>query len=265
MLLTVQGAPAYCHTGGRPFHPEWPTVVFIHGAQNDHSVWAAQAPWFAHNRYSVLVPDLPAHGRSKGAAKASVGAMAAWLLDLLDAAGVGQTALVGHSMGSLIALETARLAPQRVHHLALLGSACPMKVSAALLETARHDEAAAIDMVNLWSHSPLALRSAWPGFSTMGVARRLMQRIPGLLHTDLAACDSYADGEAAARSIGCPTLILTGARDMMTPPKAARPLAAAIPHSLVLELDSGHALMSEQPDAVRNALFSFIGTGGPRP
>lgn len=259
MLLTVQGAPAYCYTGGQPFHPGRPTVVFIHGAQNDHSVWAAQTRHFAHGGYSVLAVDLPGHGRSKGIALSGVEEMASWLLALLDAAGVDQAALVGHSMGALIALEATHRAPQRVNHLALLGAAYPMKVSEALLATALTDEPAAIDMVNIWSHSPLALRSTTPGFSTVNMARRLMQRMPGLLHTDLAACDRYANGETAARSVACPTLFLLGARDMMTPPKAVKPLTAAIPHSLVLTLDSGHALMSEQAGAVRNALFSFIG------
>ncbi|MFS2021820.1 alpha/beta fold hydrolase, partial [Massilia sp. CT11-108] len=89
-------------------------------------------------------------------ALATVEEMAAWLLDLLDAAGVGKAVLAGHSMGSLIALEAASRAPARVRALALVGSTWPMKVSDALLETARTNEPGAIDMVNLWSHAAIA-------------------------------------------------------------------------------------------------------------
>ena len=267
MLLTVQGVGAYCYTGGKPFNPALPTVVFIHGAQNDHSVWILQTRYFAHHGYSVLAVDLPGHGRSKGAAKASVPALADWLLEVLDAAGVQKAALFGHSMGSLIALEASFKAPQRVSHLAMIGSTYPMKVSDALLETARSDEQSAIDMVNIWSHSTIAQTPSrqGPGFDPMGGARRLMQRISQInpaqvFHTDFAACNAYANGETAAQAVRCPTLFLFGARDMMTPPKSTKLLTAAIAQAQVITVDSGHALMAEQPDAVLDALFSFMGT-----
>lgn len=254
MLLTVQGIPSYCYTGGAHFDPARPTVVFIHGAQNDHSVWSSQARYFAHLGYAVLAPDLPGHVRSLGAPKNNVQEMADWLLALLDAADVREAALIGHSMGSLIALEAAFKAPQRLTHLALLGSAYPMKVADALLAMARDNEPAAIDMVTTWSHSPLA------SHAVRNTARRLMQRMPGRLHIDLAACNSYANGQLAAASVRCPTLLLCGASDMMTPPKSTQALAAAIPQAQMVTLDSGHSLMSEQPRAVLDALLTFIGS-----
>jgi len=265
MLLTVEGVQAYCYTGGKPFNPSQPTAVFTHGAQNDHSVWILQTRYFAHHGYNVLAVDLPGHGRSQGAAKTSVEALADWLHALLDAAGVQSAALFGHSMGSLIALEAAYRAPQRVSHLGLLGCTWPMKVSDALLETSRSDEQAAIDMVNIWSHSTLAQKPSCPGpgFYTMGGARRLMQRIsqinPDLVfHTDFAACNAYANGEQAAQAVRCPTLFIFGARDMMTPPRSAKLLTSTIAHCKVATVDSGHSMMSEQPDAVLDALFSFV-------
>src|SRR5207244_5808964 len=117
MKLVVQGHEAYAYTGGKPFDPALPCVVFIHGALNDHSVWTLLARWFAHHGHAVLAPDLPGHGRSEGPPLASVEALADWLLALLDAAGVGSAALVGHSMGSLIALEAAARAPARATRL----------------------------------------------------------------------------------------------------------------------------------------------------
>ena len=265
MLINVHGAQAYCYTGGKSFNPALPTVVMIHGAQNDHSVWALQSRYLAHHGLGVLAVDLPGHGRSKGAALRSVEAMADWLLAVLDGAGVQQAALVGHSMGSLIALETAHRAPQRVTRLALVGSTYPMKVSDALLDAALNNEAAAIDMVNIWSHSGYAQKPSCPGpgFSVMGMSKRLMERMSAqnpekLFHTDFTACNSYANGEAAAASVACPVQFIFGSKDMMTPPRSTKALLAALPGARTVTVDAGHQMMAEQPDAVLDALLAFL-------
>jgi pimeloyl-ACP methyl ester carboxylesterase len=271
MMLAVQGHPAYCYTGGKAFDASLPCAVFIHGAQNDHSVWALQTRYFAHHGFAVLAVDLPGHGRSAGAALATVEAQAQWLLALLDAAGVaGGATLIGHSMGSLIALQAAALAPQRCVALAMVGTAYPMRVSEALLTAARGPEQEAIEMVTLWSHSSLAPKpsSPGPGFSVIGGSRRLMQKVARASNadgtparvflTDFLACNAYAGGEAAAANVTCATLLLLGAADQMTPPKATATLRAALPHATVVQVAAaGHVLMAEQPDAVLDALFGF--------
>jgi pimeloyl-ACP methyl ester carboxylesterase len=190
--------------------------------------------------------------------------MADWLLAVLEAAGVRKALLVGHSMGSLIALEAAHRAPGKVRALAMLGTTYPMKVSDALLATARDDEGAAIDMVNIWSHSTIAHKpsSPGPGFSVLGGARRLMQRMSAinpdqLFFNDFSACNAYANGEAAARDLRCPVLFIFGAKDMMTPARSTKLLTGAIAHGKVVQVDAGHSLMSEQPDAVLDALDAF--------
>lgn len=265
MLINVQGKQAYCYTGGKEFNPALPTVVFIHGAQNDHSVWILQTRYFAHHGFGVLAVDLPGHGRSAGPALTSVEDMADWLLAVLDAAGVQQATLIGHSMGSLIALETHARAPHRVTRLALVGTAFPMKVSDTLLEASRNEVQSAIDMVNIWSHTSIAHKPSapGPGFYVMNGSMRLMQRIAQqnpepVFHIDFSACNAYANGETAARGVTCPTLFLLGKRDMMTPPKATATLTKAIAHAQVVALDRcGHALMAEQPDAVLDNLYAF--------
>jgi pimeloyl-ACP methyl ester carboxylesterase len=267
MMFDVAGSQAYCYTGGKACNAAQPSAVFIHGAQNDHSVWALQTRYFAHHGFNVLAVDLPGHGRSAAPALASVEAMAAWLLALLDTAGVAEALLIGHSMGSLVALEAAHLAPQRVRGLAMVGTTYPMKVSDTLLDTARNDEQAAIDMVNVWSHASLAHKPPCqaPGVYLMGAARRLMQRMSRLnpqhlFHTDFSACNAYANGEAAAGALRCPVLFLFGAKDAMTPPRSTKVLTSAVAHGKVVTVDAGHSLMSEQPDAVLDALFGFAAT-----
>lgn len=264
MLLTVHGRQTYCYTGGRPYDPAFPSLVLLHGAQNDHSVWSLHARALAERGYAVLAPDLPGHGRSDGPALASIEAMAHWLLALLDAAGVDQALLAGHSMGSLIALEAAHRAPHRAGGLALLGTAWPMRVSDDLLQLASTDEAAAIDLVAAWSHAawmPGPSRTG-PGVSAVNVARRLMQRMAArnphqLFHTDFAACTAYANGEAAARSVGCPTLFVLGRHDAMTPPRASALLVNAAQHGRSVSVDAGHAMLAEAPDAVLAALLDL--------
>ncbi|CAD6537906.1 alpha/beta fold hydrolase [Paraburkholderia metrosideri] len=268
MIVTVQHKSAYAYTGGKPFDAGLPTAVFIHGAEHDHSVWALQSRYFAHHGFSVLAVDLPGHRRSDGPALTTVAAMADWLAALLDAAGVKRAFVAGHSMGSLIALDFAGRYPQRVTHLALLATAVPMAVSDALLDAALNREPDAIGTVNQWSHSTLAAKpsSPGPGFWLHGMNQRLMERVsasgePNLFHTDFTACNSYADGLNRAAQVRCATRLIVGRRDAMTPPRAARTLADALAQAGVpvdtVTLEAGHALMTEQPDATLDALFSF--------
>jgi pimeloyl-ACP methyl ester carboxylesterase len=268
MMLASQGGAAYAYTGGKPFDAARPTVVFIHGAEHDHSVWALQTRYFAHHGFSVLALDLPGHGRSDGPPRATIAALADWVIGVLDAAGAQKALFAGHSMGSLIALDAAARHPQRATGLALLASAAPMAVSGTLLDAAREHEPEAIDMVNQWSHSTLAAKpsSPAPGFWLRGVNQRLMERVsqrgaPLLFHTDFSACNTYADAIARAASVRCPVCIVSGRRDIMTPPRAARPIAEALKQAGAavrsVELDAGHAIMSEQPDATLDTLFGF--------
>jgi len=244
--------------------PATPTIVFLHGALNDHSVWSHQDDALAARGYTVLAPDLPGHGAaSPGPALTAVEAMADWLLAWLEAKGVQRALLVGHSMGSLIALEAARRDPERIAGLALLGTAAPMKVSDALLAGALDDQAGAIAMVAQWSHAPVPAAENSDGEPSLQErSRQLMQRIaqdgpPALLHTDLAACKAYAGGLEAIGALDCPVLFILGRLDKMTPPRAAAALVQAARHGTVVEVDAGHAMMAEQPEAVLDALAAF--------
>jgi pimeloyl-ACP methyl ester carboxylesterase len=265
MKLTVSGRTAYAYTGGRPFDPALPCVVFVHGALHDHSCWNLLARWCAHHGHAVLAVDLPGHGGSEGPPLADVETLADWLLALLDAAGVASAAapavLVGHSMGSLIALEAAGRAPGRVRRLVMMGTAYPMQVSQALLDTARDDPPRAIDMVNGWSHATLAAKPSYPGPGMWlhGSNRALMHRMQdgcqtlNLFHHEFSLCDRYRGGEAAAARVACPVHFVLGEADQMTRPAGARTLAATL-KARVHRVKAGHNLMTEAPDATLSAL-----------
>ncbi|MCD6076899.1 MAG: hypothetical protein K0R89_837 [Ramlibacter sp.] len=266
MEVTVNGARTFCYTGGKPFDAAKPTVVFIHGVLNDHSVWALQTRYLANHGWNVLAVDLPGHAKSGGEPPASVEEASAFVLALLDAAKVEKAALVGHSFGSLVALETAARAPDRITQAALVGIAYPMKVSPALLDNARDQPEKAIAMVNVFSHSMLAPppSSLGPGTWLYGGGRALMRRVlasnrkVNVFHRGFVACDTYAGGEAAIEKVRCPLLFVLGKSDAMTPPKAAQSLQQKARDARTVLVEAGHQMMEEAPDAVLFALRDFL-------
>ena len=262
MQFIVQGYPAYAYTGGRPFDPTLPAIVFIHGAAFDHSVWQWQSRYFAHHGHAVLAVDLPGHGRSPGTPRATIEEYAEWVAALLDAAALPQAALVGHSMGSLIALETALRHGPRVTKLALVGTSAPMPVSDAFIAAAREEPPVGLEMEAVWGHARHAqlASSPVPGASLLSASRRLNARSKaGALHAALEACNAYrADPEKLA-TLRVPTLVVAGKRDQMTQFKAGKATAAAIHDAQFVALDAGHSIMSEAPRELLAALRGFLG------
>jgi pimeloyl-ACP methyl ester carboxylesterase len=270
MYLTVRNANTYCYTGGKPFDPAKPTAVFIHGVVNDHSVWGLQSRYLAHHGYNVLAVDLPGHCRSAGDAPSGVEEAADFIAALLEAAGVTKAALVGHSWGSLIALEAAAKLATRVTHLVLVGTAFPMKVSEALLDAALHDPQAALKQINIYSRSTLAPPPSalgpgtWVYGANLALGRRVLASNPAVnvLHRGFLACDRYTNGEAAMQAVTCPVLLVLGAQDQMTHPKGAQALVAAASAAgkvlQVVNLPVGHHQMTEAPDATLFAIRDFL-------
>lgn len=273
MKLSVNGAEVFVATGGREFDRALPAVVFLHGAGFDHSTWALHDRWFAHHGFSVLAPDLPGHGRSASPSLASpslsnrslsnpslgsIAEMADWTAALLDAASVASARLIGHSMGSLIALETAARHPAKVSALSLIGTAAVMTVGPDLLKAAEANDHAAIDMVSIWGLGFKAELggSLAPGLWMHGGAQSVLAHCqPGVLFRDLSACNSYQNALAAAADVKVPTTLVLGERDMMTPAKAGKTLAAAIANArTVIVPGAGHMIMAERPDELLAAL-----------
>jgi pimeloyl-ACP methyl ester carboxylesterase len=266
MNFIVNGHSTYCYTGGKTFDAAKPTVIFIHGVLNDHSVWILQTRYLAHHGWNVLAVDLPGHCRSAGEPPATVEAAADFVIALMDAAGLQQAALVGHSFGSLIALEAAARAPERISQLVLVGIAFPMKVSPALLDASLNEPIKALEMVNIFSRATLAPPPSamgpgtWVYGASMALGRRVMasnSRV-NLFHTGFKACDSYSHGEQAMAQVTCPVLFVLGSVDQMTPPKAAQGLIQKARHAQVVYLPGGHQQMNETPEPMLAALSGFL-------
>jgi len=258
MQLAVNGVKTFVATGGREFDGSLPTIVLLHGAGFDHTTWALHSRWFAHHGYGVLAPDLPGHGRSSGAPLATIAEMADWTVALLDAAGASKAWLVGHSMGSLIALETAARHPARISALSLIGTAAAMTVGPDLLKAAEANDRSAVDMVSIWG---LGFQAELGGSLAPGLwmhfgAQRVLERCkPGVLFNDLSACNAYQNAVAAAAQVTVPSTFILGERDVMTPAKAGKTLASALPNSRTVVLSgAGHMMMVERPDELLAAL-----------
>lgn len=269
MELQIDQKKVYCYTGGKTFDSNLPCLVFLHGAQNDHSVWALQSRYFAHHGYAVLAPDLPAHGQSEGPALSSIEAMANWLQELRSQCTARSFILIGHSMGSLIATELAARWPAtgpQLHGLALLGCSFPMKVSEQLLDAALHQPELAIELVTQWSHYRANHQPSapGPGFSIPNMSRRLMQSIwkknqEAVFHIDFSACNNYQNGQVAAQSITQKCLFMIAKNDLMTPAKASLAYSQHFKQAQISYIaESGHAMMAEQADAVRQQLRTYF-------
>lgn len=261
MRLEINGKSVLATTGGRDLDPDLPLVVFIHGAGNDRTAWQLQTRYFAHHGYSVLAPDLPGHGRSEGPSPGSVEEYATWLWDLIGVLGWDRAHLVGHSMGSLIALEAAAQFPERAATVALLGPAATMQVHPDLLAAARAGDRKAFELITGWTHSPAGQRggSQTPGIWMAGATIRMMEHNRAdVLAGDLAACANYAGAEAAAKSITAPVLLVMGEYDLMTRPRQAEPLRQILQPEVVMLPGTGHAMMLENPDGVIDAIAAFL-------
>ncbi len=273
MKITLNGHTAYAYTGGKTFDPSLPCIAFVHGALHDHSGFTLMARWFAHHGYGVLAVDLPGHMRSAGLPLASIEDAAHWLLALLQATGVQRAALVGHSMGSLIALQAAatanKTAPALVSHLVMVGTAYPMPVSDALLSTAQTNPQQAIHMVNTFSIATMAGKPSYPGPGIWlhGANAVLMRRVQDHAHKqqginlfahDFAVCNNFRGGEQAAAAVVCPVTLVLGAQDQMTLPKASVQLAQQLNATVHTLPGTGHHIMAESPDGVLAAVRAAL-------
>lgn len=262
MNLEVDGRRAFAYTAAHELDAAKPSVVFVHGAGLDHSSFGLQSRYFGYHGRNVLAVDLPGHGRSEGPPLASIAAMADWLLRVLEKTKTLRCSVVGHSMGSLIALEFAARYSAQCERIALIAVGYPMKVTEVFLEAARKNDYAAFDMHTIWGHAaqvPLG-GNPHPGMWMYGdTLARLRRLAPGVLYNDLKAANDYGSGEESAARVKCPALLILGRRDAMTPPRAAKLLQERIAGAKTVEVaPSGHSLMSEAPDATLDALIQFI-------
>lgn len=262
MEFEVRNKKVFVSTGGKPLDTNKPTLIMLHGAGMDRTVWSMQARFFAHHGFSVLNPDLPGHGKSEGSALTSIPAYSDWLIELIDIAGVTDVCLIGHSMGSLIALLSSVNLGAKSRKLALLGTLPKIRVHPQLLKSAINNEHLAYETIISWGVGRQAQIGGHkaPGSWVTGASMRLLEAAaPGVLGNDLNACDKWEDGLETATKIKCPTLLLLGSDDKMTPIKGVKEMSASISNCETVVLKgAGHMMMIEKPEETLDNLVSFL-------
>jgi pimeloyl-ACP methyl ester carboxylesterase len=262
MKIEVNGHSSYCYTNSREIDPTKESVVFVHGSGLDHTVWTLAARHFARQGRNVISVDLPAHGRSEGEPKKSVEDMADWIIEVLDALDITTAAIAGHSLGSLVALDCAARHPQRIRAAALVGSIAPMPVSDAILDAAKNNQHAALDMLTQWGYSKRHQYggNSNPGMWMIGSTLRLFERArPGVLFADMNACNTYSAGLERAAQVQCPVLMVLGREDRLTPLRGTVPLQQALTTARIEVLDgAGHTMMTESPNKLLDALRTIL-------
>lgn len=266
MIVDVDGRQANAATGGVEPDGTSPVVLLIHGAGMDSTVWQQQTRFLAHRGLQAVAVDLPGHGRSEGDPLTTIQDMADWVARFAEAGGLHPAAVVGHSMGSFVAMELARRRPELVTSLTLMGAANAMPVHPELLSSSadRLDHAAAL--MAAWGHGKAAHvgLNPTPGLWMIGGARALVETSnPGALTTDFTACMNYAEAEEAAAAVTCPVHLIIGQEDKMTPPKATATLASAISTDLLTTVTLpgvGHSMMIEDPRSVRRVILEAATT-----
>ena len=268
METRIDGRRVRCATGGRVLDGTEPAVVLVHGAGGDRTVWQLQTRWIAHHGYRAAALDLPGHGGSEGPSLPSIKQMGAWLAEATEALGLAPAHLVGHSMGTFVALEAAAQRPDVARSLVLLGTASAMPVHPALQAAADGDDPVAGRLITSWgigSRAHIGGHAA-PGMWLIGGNTSLLDRAPqGVLASDLAACAGYGGAEAAAAQVQCPVTLVLGREDKMTPNRASVSLIDAFDSDdvAVVHLDRvGHFLQIENPIRVRQAIAEALAAAG---
>jgi pimeloyl-ACP methyl ester carboxylesterase len=230
-----------------------PSVILIHGAGGSHLNWPPQIRRL--DGQPILAVDLPGHGKSDGVGRQAITEYAADIIGFMDALKLRSAVMVGHSMGSAIALTLAIEYPKRVLGLGLLGGGARLRVAPDLLQSAANPAAfaSAVQWITESSYGP----QADPRLKALG--RKLMAETrPPVLYGDFLACEGFGVLEDLPR-IKTPTLILVGEQDRMTPPRLSQTLHGQIPRSRLLSIpEAGHMLMLEQPETVSSALSNFF-------
>jgi 3-oxoadipate enol-lactonase len=248
---------------------EGDAIVFIHGLGGSMNAWTPLLPALA--RWRCVRPELPGAGRSRkayalGEATPHAGRLSAEVhadavLRVCESLGISRAHVVGHSFGTIIALHLAERAPERVRSLALFGAMA--EPASAMRDNMRARAATAREQgmfdiaegISNFALSP-STRETQPvtvAYVREGVAG---QDAEGFARNCLALAEARA---ARLELIRCPTLVVNGDEDMVTPLSGARHLADRLASARVEVLSRcGHWPMLERPAESQRLLRDFI-------
>jgi pimeloyl-ACP methyl ester carboxylesterase len=226
-------------------------ALLIHGAGENHLVWPIGLRRLPGT--IVYAVDLPGHGKSTGAGRSTIADYAAWAISILDMLHISAAIFIGHSMGGAVAQQLALAHPDRTTALVLIATSAKLRVAPQLLELARNDFPAAVELVSAWEWGPTA-----PEAIKERGRQQLLTNSPRVMLDDYRACDAF-DVREQVKNIAAPALIVSGEADCLTPLKYATFLAEQIPQSRLCAVpEAGHMVMLEAAAAVAQAVIDFL-------
>ena len=221
------------------------TLVFVHGAGCTGASFEHQTAYFAQSS----APNLPGHGCAGDAH--SVADFSDFMEAYLAEHRLREVILCGHSLGGAIALEVGLRRNDRVRALVVLGSGSRLRVAPAFLEGLRNDfEATTCTLARSMFAAPTAQRVD-DVVATMKLAGSQTVR-------DFEASNAFDVTERLAQ-LAVPLLAVTGANDVLTPPKYAEFLAGRVPRGQVRIIPgAGHLVMVERSAETNDAIGDFV-------
>ena len=246
--------------------PAKPTLVFLHGIGGRASGWAPIQHACAAAGYASVAWDMPGYGDSPMIEPCTFDGLADALAALMDAQGLQQAGLVGHSLCGMVALQMWARHPERVAGLVLaatspgFGQASGDFQQAFIAQRLAPLEAgkSMADVADALVPTMLA-----PGFDGPGLAqaKACMGSItPAAYKAALSALVQF-EQRSALPTITVPTLCLAGEHDRTASPAVVRRMAEKIPGARYVELaGAGHLMNFEAPEAFTQALLDFLHT-----
>jgi pimeloyl-ACP methyl ester carboxylesterase len=228
-----------------------PHLILVHGAGGNHQFWGrAIRNLRAASTYAL---DLPGHGRSSGTGRWSIADYASFIVDFMDSLRLEQAIICGHSMGGATAIQMVLGHSQRVSGLVLVGTGARLRVLPAILDGTLSSFEDTIRLICEYAYSPNASAQL-----VQQGQRQMLNVAPQTVHDDFAACNAF-DVMERVGEIRCPTLVICGTKDALTPPKYAAFLAERIAGAeLKLVEGAGHMVMIEEPNLVAGAIESAL-------
>lgn len=241
-----------------------PTVLMLHGIGGGHLSFAPQVETLASSGYRAVAWDMPGYGRSAPIEPYNFKGLAQSCIALIEALKCGDVALVGHSMGGMVAQEVMARRPELVSKLVLCGTSPSFgKPDGDWQHEFIAQRTAPLDAGKSMAElaEVLVPQMVGPGSLPEGVrlATHCMGLVPASTYRRALEALVTFDRRASLPLIRVPTLVVAGEHDRNAPPSVVKKMAAAIPRSTYLEMRGiGHLQNLESPDDFDGLLLNFL-------
>tara|TARA_B100000963_G_scaffold278923_1_gene247361 strand:+ start:300 stop:1073 length:774 start_codon:yes stop_codon:yes gene_type:complete len=256
LIFDINKKIVYASDAGQGIKKNKETVVFLHGSGLSHIVWSLTEQFLSSKEFNVLSIDLPGHGNSEGPCLESIEKIADWLEEVFNKLNLNQMILIGHSQGCLEALEYSFRYKRRLKKIIFIGGSYRMPVNKDLIDLAENGDNDSLKLMMKWGFEG---SKKFIGGNPIEKIIQSPRDISEILAVDLKACNNYANGEEAAKSIDLPTLIISGELDKMVNLEASKKFSSLVKNSSThIIIGSGHMIMIEKAFEMREKILEFL-------